>query len=695
MKDDKKKILIATEDIISSSLVDIFIDVELDRNYCEFWPDKYDNDFDLSEQFRKERNDSRNFRIYGLIDSTIINGDGLQINVFIDENLTQQVFSTTSTPVVYLEENVFGKRKGKFLIELENYPADFVWIFIQGNGVNYDNQIYKQQLVFKDNSGEFIEYGTETVEVGDDGIPVVIENDFPFFYNKHWIKKDLLIEEVKNREIEFEQSSYEVDENDSITITIKMNQPSVFGNESVDVVLLSVPNEAIGLADPQTDTTNSFPITFTWNPGEQDKTITINAIQDNLIEFPQEIFDIKLVNNQNINLVIDGNESTKIIINDTTDRKLVNYNFQKVIRTISPYPQPVAPYPAVLFNGFPNTHDNEISTATTSNQNFYFYPNDTWELTIINRGVNTILPIIPDVLIQGQTMGVEEFWSAGTSKSFQITTKYIDHDNLPLEAVKLKFRESQILSPAPGEKNNITINGFTSSGDITLDASSFFDYTNNPANWTSFGIDYFFTPSEVNTTNNKDVILQSVHPANNINVTVPEPQIGATSLSPLGGLDGAPLYLGGRVTTITDQIPFKVTLNSNFNNNTQSRYEFIINKPGYQVLNIAPQSIIAGIVPSEAYLVTSLQNIIGPDFSFSGNPCNTLNSVLTAGTISEYFVNGLPFITQDFSTGNNPHGSTPTLYGHSSLFTAEFRPNPLTVNVSTCSGLIGVSNILS
>jgi hypothetical protein len=125
--DDKKKIVLGSKDILSKGVVDIFLNINLQQTFNQIKKDKYDNNFDVAEQFRKERNASRDFRIYGIVDSTAIDTDNLTIEIYKDAALSQFFGNITTTPLVYSEENVFAKKRGKYLLELNNYDSDVVY----------------------------------------------------------------------------------------------------------------------------------------------------------------------------------------------------------------------------------------------------------------------------------------------------------------------------------------------------------------------------------------------------------------------------------------------------------------------------------------------------------------------------------------------------------------------------------------
>jgi len=190
--DNRKKILLGEKDVISRDNEDMFININLNNTFAEIRNEKFENVFDVAKQFEKERNTSRNFRIYGTINSNVAHSDGISLNI-LSSQTASPLFQVFSTPLVYNEVNAFGKRIGKYLIEFDYCPYEILYIQIPGNTINYSTQTFAQQLVFKDPDGNFIDYGTQTNEIDVNGNTIEINNDFYFLYNKHWIKKDLLI----------------------------------------------------------------------------------------------------------------------------------------------------------------------------------------------------------------------------------------------------------------------------------------------------------------------------------------------------------------------------------------------------------------------------------------------------------------------------------------------------------------------
>lgn len=232
---NKVKILLPNEKSITSEDVDLFLSVDLSQQFNEFKKERFDNDFDLAEQFAKERNASRNYIIYGVLDSTIVDCVGLPIKVYSDSGRTQQIAVIFPTSISYGQNNVFGKQKGKYYIKLENYPYDHVYFRIETNHFSYRDQDWEQRLVFIDADGNYVPYGTQTIDINAEGSSIIIENDFPFFFNKHWIKSDYNIIEEKKAKVSFNIGTQTLTEGQSGQLVLSLNKPSPFGLEMIRV----------------------------------------------------------------------------------------------------------------------------------------------------------------------------------------------------------------------------------------------------------------------------------------------------------------------------------------------------------------------------------------------------------------------------------------------------------------------------
>ena len=205
--DERKKILLGSEDILSKNLQDIYININLAKESREIIPYKYDNVFDLTKLQDQERNGSREFVVYGMIDSCSFDCNNLKISVYQSPDLNAQnhLLTTYSTDVVNSGmpfTNIYNKLRGKYIID--NIPVTFtgysIYLKIQTQN-QYSNTSYAdtQQLIFTtltlSDSGEkvveILKYGLNEAVTDCDGSVNEINNDFDFFYNKHWINKDI------------------------------------------------------------------------------------------------------------------------------------------------------------------------------------------------------------------------------------------------------------------------------------------------------------------------------------------------------------------------------------------------------------------------------------------------------------------------------------------------------------------------
>ena len=226
--------------LLSEDNLDQFLKIDLNRTFNEFQKEKLDNDFDLEKQFQLERNKSRNFRIYGAISSTIIDCNNIEIKIYSDSDYNNLYTTIQSSSIAFNSDNIFRKKNGKYLIELNNYPHDVAYIKIETDNFYYFDQKWERRLVFYNADNEFVDYGTETVDINaQNGGSVVIENNFPFLYNKHWIRMDLDIVEEKEREISFSSTGNEVLEGSTLDMNINLNEPSPFGIGSCYLTLES------------------------------------------------------------------------------------------------------------------------------------------------------------------------------------------------------------------------------------------------------------------------------------------------------------------------------------------------------------------------------------------------------------------------------------------------------------------------
>jgi len=625
--DDKKKIVLGSEDIITKGLQDVFININLQKTFNQIKEDKYDNNFDLAEQFRKERNLSRSFRVYGIVDSNILDTNSFDMDIYKDSGLTRYHSTISTTPLIYDEKNIFNKKRGKYLLELDNYDSDFVYMKITGDRLTYADQVFEQQLVFYTLDGEFVEYGTQTVDIGfDNGGFLEIENDFPFFYNKHWIKKDIEVVETKKAIVSFKTLSTTVDEGESTTIKIELDKPSPFGNEKVQLnaniitaheedfqwSVFNTQTNVFDLVPPfgfsyldsnnQTVNVNGHEYDLSWAEGEQEKTISFSGVNDFLPEFTESLtFDIT-------NLVlVDGGEilTHHVNINDTTPRNYANYHFGEMYRnrnnftgrtynhlqwqngSFVPVPRFANSF-GVLRNGLYYERRNEE-----------FYPNDTYELSIENKGNDTIIPANPVLGISQ-----EEIFKAGDLRTFDLKTQY---DGTQVQKIKV------IMSGSSASSSGANKGYFVINGNVFTLTSSRLDYNNIKSTLGSTyynpllkdGVEepwsYDFDDSA------RIITITSKSPGVPVDFSVIETNgptnIGTVPVDP----SKSPIVEVVDNFVFYDQIPLSIKLAANALSNIRCNYEFIISKQGFNGV-VIPGTLIntnAG-AGTDNYLVSKL-----------------------------------------------------------------------------------------
>jgi hypothetical protein len=592
--DDKKKIVLGSEDILAKGVEDIFLNISLQRTFNQIKKEKYDNNFDLAEQFRKERNASRDFRIYGIVESTIAHTDDLPIKAYKDSGLTSFIGTVNTSPLAYNQENVYGKRKGKYLLQLNNYDSDVVYFKIEGNNLTYDDQIFEQRLVFYTLDGQFVEYGTETVDIGLNSPGFLnIENDFPFFYNKHWVKRNLDIVEEKPTVMQFSSDSSIVSEGQSISLEILMDKPSPFGNELVtlDAILGTVLPTEFNLSISGNPI--SFPITLSWVQGEQNKTITFDAIQDNVNEFSENL-SFNLVNFQ---FATPGLVTTHLVtINDATPRKKTIYNLGGIYKN------------RLSFTGrtAQSTPSAPVVTATAysilrnglhfGNTNEEFYPGDTYSLYVTNVGIDTVLPINTELGVNS-----EQLWPSGEVRVFNIDTKYSGSEK---HKVKLMFPENVIPNTGRlrinGVNMGVTLLNFDNISSKILDNSST-DYLPSlgfEKDWTAVaeGVSAITITSKTTGLPVKIDIIPIASSFGGSNAGLPDPFAN-------------PYVVDIDPYVERKQIPPKLTLYANDTGNTSTKYEFQFVKQGYNGVFVSGQTHSASEAGVNRYLVTKFKYV--------------------------------------------------------------------------------------
>lgn len=713
--DDKKKILLGEEDIISKSNEDLYLNVSLNSTFSEIRNDKFENVFDVEKQFKKERNTSRDFRIYGIIDSTIIDCDNLKLSAYTSAYsgtginsgttyLSGFVKSFSASSLVYNGYNSYGKKRGKYLLELTGYTEDFVYLKIPSNNFNYKDQIFAQQLIFRDAEGNFVDYGTKTIDIDENGNAIEINNDFYFLYNKHWIKKDLSVVEEKQAKVFLSAITSPVTVSESntgnTTFAIALDKPSPFGLEQVTLVnVASTLNQFLGEVNliDQFSTSYTLPHTFSFAVGEQYKILNFNSNIDNIQEFNEDI----TVGLENFQLVQTASPLTHlIVVADSTPRNVSVFNFQNIyqnrnyftgiVRRIGSFDYSY-PMPAVFRNGL----DYEGTPME-------FYPADNFTLKITNIGQNTILPVNPNLGVTN-----EQIFYAGQQLSFNVNLQY---ENTERHSIKFYFKNNSTSTTSSIPYINAIQSGWTMNGIPIVDYYNTYkiDYENFLSCFKVLPV--VSRPGQPNISGWK---RKSYKVPFDIQEDLSGLTITITAKSPGTRLDIQPYgftqdifdpnnTLGLTAETIQDfvyssQTPLKITLGANSLNNLEAQYRFEISKNGFETLDFTNFPVTSSLSGNVHYLASGYRNalrninnttgeIIYNHEGVTSNWSSTVSSGLyTAGDI---YINGIVLLakfyfdnTQNISTyltGGGDLNST-RFTNQAGDFSADFLSSPISV----------------
>ncbi len=721
--DSKKRILLGEKDILSKDNEDLFINVSLNSTFSEIRDYKYDNVFDVEKQFKKERNASRDFRIYGTIDSTITDCDNLKLSVYhsaysgsgISSGVTILsgfVKSLSSTTMVYDGLNVYNKKKGKYLIELTGYTHDFVYIKILSNNSTYRDQIYAQQLIFKDAEGLFMDYGTQTIEIDENGNALEINNDFYFLYNKHWVKKDLLIVEEKPAIISFSASPLVETTTETLTnrslFSVVLSKPSPFGLESADLSVLTSTLDAsteISVFNSSL-VAQTLPHTINFSIGEQVKNFYFLSPEDILQEFTEDV-TFELTNFNNVNTGSPLNHT--FFVTDTTARNRAIFNFQNIYQNRNYFNGQVlniggfsttsysSPMPSVLRNGLMFEGEPEE-----------FYPSDNFSLKIKNIGVSTILPV-------NTALGIftEQIFPSG--QELQFGNINIQYTNSEKHSIDLYFG-TQTFAPTQGVVYNAMYSGVTINNiplvDYWAGSSYKFDYDTVLAclkklprpsggiaigGWNRYNLDTPFDVIENLTALTITLIAKS-----------PGTRLDIKTYGFAGDLydinDAITTEIITAVTTqefvYAPQIPLEITLAANVGGNSQVQYEFEFSKTGFDSMSFTNTPVTALVTPPTYYLASSDSTILRnwddalnqPVYVHTAVSSDLGNSPQFPGgkyglyNVGEIYMNGLVFLSNlyfDNTTNTSaflPGGNSINVshaHNTSNDFTRDFFPSPI------------------
>jgi len=712
--DIKKKILLGDKDIISKDNEDLFINLNLSSSFNDVINDKFENIFDVDKQFKKERNSSKNFKIYGTIDSTVTDCDNLLLEVFSTSGiagLTNLITTISSTTLVYEEKNVYGKKRGKFIIDLQNYNNDFVFIKIPSNDLNYKDQIYTQQLIFKDSEGNFVEYGTQTIDIDNNGNTIEISNDFYFMFNKHWIKKSLLIIEEKPAKVFINSLDDFTNTNefnvlaDRVGIEISLDKPSPFGLEKVDltVVTSTLDGSEITIVDAG-NTVLPLPYTLSFSIGEQNKQLFFYSPTDNVQEF---IENVVLGLDNFINVSTGSPLQHTVFVADTTARNKVKLNFQDVYQNRNYFTGRVYEQSSTLRYSFgmPAVLRNGLFFEGTPME---FYPSDNYVLKIKNVGINTILPININLGITE-----EKLFLANDEFTFNITQEYT---NTQKHSIKLTFKDLNL--PATN-----VVNYYSYQDGFKINGIPLVKYGYN------FPINYSFFLALLTKTNPPSIVspidgwsyvnfetpFTVTADAANLAITITAKNPGTRldlssygSMPDLFNVDSVLFDSIGVKAEVVDsfvygtQKPLEIELGANFNNNLEAKYQFRIEKLGYDTMAFINSPIPASLNPNPYYLVSGLNTVLrnwndsNSAVTYTHNNVTSnwgTNASATNPNFGSYktgdvYINGMVLLSNQYLSNtliysSNPQGSNALNQSHainsSGNFSHDFLPAPIIV----------------
>lgn len=298
---DKIKILLGKKDIYPYRNKDSYINLELYKSADEIQTEIVNNNFNLKEQFNKERRESIKFCIYGTLDSIYSDLDGVNLNLKtnhedllylprIESGAKAAVESVVKTKNLskegFLSKNIFKKNKSCFYFLFELAPGIKNYGETKSLQININDKnkkvyaIFDIPFLFFDSDGELIDFGTDIIDIDLNGNEQVIENDYPFLYGTHWIKNEFNIPRPLflsfKRTQEDSANNLSIKESGGVvTFVVALDFPSNYGIEEAEVFI----KETDAVDNPNKDFIFE-PQKLSWKKGEQYKTITIELIDD-------------------------------------------------------------------------------------------------------------------------------------------------------------------------------------------------------------------------------------------------------------------------------------------------------------------------------------------------------------------------------------------------------------------------------
>lgn len=338
----KEKIILGKYKFVGNQNSDEFIDIELNREIESLKKDFLYNTFDFQEQFIKERNNSLKFCLYGIVESRYGHCDNLNLKIKVKNIKSNQISTNANIFIPYinpnatsgysfnvltkplssdsnLTKNIYGTNKGCYFFHFEINRDDYnsnkeieIEIF------DSSNELYGQftmPFIFFDSDKQPVEFGTESADFNNDNQIETINNNFPFFFDKHWIKFNL--EPHGPQIVFFENSEMRINENDESTllIPVTLNEPSKYGLEKVKIAI-DYNTDSFGLLLTEASLGLDFQFdeqVLSWEIGEKTKYIKFNVINDLQVENVEKI-QFRIVPLLNSRIDVNSNHSMVLYI---------------------------------------------------------------------------------------------------------------------------------------------------------------------------------------------------------------------------------------------------------------------------------------------------------------------------------------------------------------------------------------------
>ncbi len=359
-----EKLLIGNKKFVGNKNADNYIEVDLMLTIESIKRDSVENVFDFQQQYDLERNNSLKFCLYGMVESRYGHCDNLAINIKVGDTnksgMTNDVIfqpikgdvgtlinsgftiTTITSPLnihgnnsnLSLSKNIYGAAKSSYFILfeldkniLESKQNKSIFLEIYDPIRELFNK-HSFPLIYFDSDGEFIKFGTENAEINNDNEIVEINNNFPFFYDRHWIRNNF--EVMGPQKVFFTTGTTTVTETTiNPIINVSLFKPSIYGLEKVKIVIdfgTDIYGNILTTAEFGADFNFTEPV-LTWDIGEQTKSFYVSIINDLVVETIEKItFRIIPISN----VIIDSETQYKTVLSIESDDIPVRANFDQL-----------------------------------------------------------------------------------------------------------------------------------------------------------------------------------------------------------------------------------------------------------------------------------------------------------------------------------------------------------------------------